>query len=347
MKISFGLLKDLVTLGLYLFDVVSDIVVGVVYIVEGDTWWGGLTLAFAAVTLVVTNVIGAALAWGDEIKSSWQIVFWAFAILQLGMLFLLIYKLREKVKENSTDDGIKIDILSTRLLEAFLESAPQVVLQMYIMTQMPSVKWLTVISVVFSLISLIWVTRSVYMEGGDFSIKNVDGEYKWLAHVCLLVWLLLTIPATVISMALFASYYRWIIFPVVAVYWVVNVIEIFILNYQHDRGWYIWMIPLFTFPSMFITSIWILINEDGFSSIWIFVFVITQYVFNTSMFTPWFVAGGYDTWYGIPAAVAVWGAYIVGIMFMRMLFYLTGTRQDHASHTRVPEEDNIEQQTEC
>ncbi len=35
------------------------------------------------------------------------------------------------------------DLTMLRLLEAFLESAPQLVLQVYIMTQMPKVFWLT------------------------------------------------------------------------------------------------------------------------------------------------------------------------------------------------------------
>ncbi|XP_072047679.1 XK-related protein 6-like [Amphiura filiformis] len=337
-KISFGLFRDIRAIGLYLFDVGSDIAVGAVYINEGETWWGGLTLAFAVVALVVTNVISC--VDYDKIESPWRKVFWVFTILQLGMIFLLLYKLREQVKENSTDNDIKTGIHFTRLLEAFLESAPQVVLQMYIMTHLTGIKWITGVSVVFSLISLIWVTRSWYMDDDGLSLEDVDGKYKWLLdHACLLVWLLLTIPPTVI-------------------YWVVNIIEICMLNYQHDNDWE-WFVDLLTslvysFPSMFTTSLFAIFakSRDGFSFIWMCVALIAQFIANTVMFTPCFAASGYATWYGIPAAVVIYYGYIVGIMFCGMLFYFDVTIKHmditiqlkarcHVPDTMVPEELSV------
>ncbi|XP_072047680.1 XK-related protein 6-like [Amphiura filiformis] len=311
MAISFGLLSYW-AIGLYLFDVGSDIVVGVVYINEGETWWGVLTLAFAAVALVITNILSY--VDYDKIESSWRKVFWAFFILQLGMLFLLIYKVREQAKGNGTDSDIKGGIHVTRLLEGLLKSAPQVALQMYIMTQVTGVKWLTVISVVFSLISLIWVTRSWYMDDNGLSLEDVDGKYKWLLdHPCLLVWLLLTIPPTVI-------------------YWVVNIMQICRFNYQYGDDW-IWLfvdlfmsLP-FSFPSMLITWLFVVFvkSKDGFTFnmfVSMFVALIAQFVANTVMFSPMYDRSGYVTWYGIPAdgPLAYYG-FIVGIVFMGMLFY--------------------------
>ncbi|XP_072023273.1 XK-related protein 4-like [Amphiura filiformis] len=273
----------------------------------------------------------------------------------------LIYKLREKVrknrrpteeevKEESADENIKDNISLGRLFEAFMESAPQVVLQMYIMTQMSSVKWLTAVSVVFSLISLIWVTRSTYMDGGDLSMKDVDGKYKRLAaHVCLLVWLLLTIPPTVISMALFASYYRWILFPVIAVYWVVTSIEV-TMFINDGQGWCssFLLAQILSFPSMFITSLIQFVSKSEYDYFfkWLCVALITQFIANTVMFTAWFAASGYATWYGTPASAVVCYGYIVGIMFMGMLFYLTGVIKrnkapGHVSNTGVPKEVSV------
>ena len=42
---------------LYLFDVGSDIYVGVSYILIGETWWGALTISLVAAALVITNFI--------------------------------------------------------------------------------------------------------------------------------------------------------------------------------------------------------------------------------------------------------------------------------------------------
>ena len=91
LQVLFSVVSDLISLGLYLFDVGSDILTGVVYIIEGDTWWGGLTLAFTAVALVVTNLLSFRLVTNDDnfdINERWKLVFIILCILQLGMLFL-------------------------------------------------------------------------------------------------------------------------------------------------------------------------------------------------------------------------------------------------------------------
>ena len=81
-------MSDLITLGLYIFDVGSDIVTGVVYIIEGDTWWGGLTLAFAGMALFVTNFLSVAYVDDLDLDIRWKLVSIYFYTLQLGMLFL-------------------------------------------------------------------------------------------------------------------------------------------------------------------------------------------------------------------------------------------------------------------
>ncbi|XP_072046639.1 uncharacterized protein [Amphiura filiformis] len=324
---SLGFLKDLYALVLYLFDVGSDIAVGVLYIMDGDTWWGSVTLTFAVVALVLTNIIvvkqpiySSARYGGSSQRKK---VFRVFATLQLGMLYVLLYKFIKRRQYDSYDVQVNV----VRLIEAFVESAPQLVLQLYIMTQMTSVKWLTVVSVVFSVSSLMWVSRSTYALTiqplrSKHTRPRLEGYRLLAAHVCLSAWLLLTIFPTAISMALFASYYTWRIVPVVTVYYVMNMIERAMLQRTEWTWVEFFHLLMYSFPSMFITWLFISTTRDSLTSV--LVFLCTQFIANTSMFLPWFVAGGYDTWYGIPVAVVVWCGYIAGIVFMVILFHITG-----------------------
>ncbi len=61
-----------ITAGLTLFDIISDLVLAVVYFINGDYWWGGLTLVFFIVPFIIgvwaLCVVIAAWFRNEEIK---------------------------------------------------------------------------------------------------------------------------------------------------------------------------------------------------------------------------------------------------------------------------------------
>ncbi len=81
-------LSSIFTLGLYIFDTGSDILVGVAYLREGETWWGSVTLTFAGLAFILTNITAIGIVYFADINDLWKLIFIPFAVLQLGMLFM-------------------------------------------------------------------------------------------------------------------------------------------------------------------------------------------------------------------------------------------------------------------
>ncbi|XP_024909523.1 XK-related protein 6b [Cynoglossus semilaevis] len=98
------------------------------------------------------------------------------------------------------------DVNMLRLLETFLESAPQLVLQLCIMIQSNKAEWLQCVSAMSSLLSLAWVLASYHKLLRDSRDDKKSMSYRGaLVH---LLWRLFTISSRVLSFALFASVFH-------------------------------------------------------------------------------------------------------------------------------------------
>uniref|UniRef100_H3DFY1 XK-related protein n=1 Tax=Tetraodon nigroviridis TaxID=99883 RepID=H3DFY1_TETNG len=98
------------------------------------------------------------------------------------------------------------DVNMLRLLETFLESAPQLVLQLCIMIQSNKAEWLQCVSALSSLLSLAWVLASYHKLLRDSRDDKKSMSYRGaLVH---LFWRLFTISSRVLSLALFASVFH-------------------------------------------------------------------------------------------------------------------------------------------
>ncbi|XP_041953575.1 XK-related protein 7 [Alosa sapidissima] len=98
------------------------------------------------------------------------------------------------------------DISMLRLLEIFLKSAPQLVLQLCIMVQANQVLPLQGLSASASLISLSWMMASYQKALRDSRDDKLPMSYK--AAVVQMLWHLFTVGARTIAFALFASIFQ-------------------------------------------------------------------------------------------------------------------------------------------
>ncbi|XP_072913271.1 XK-related protein 6b isoform X2 [Hemitrygon akajei] len=109
------------------------------------------------------------------------------------------------------------DVNMLRLLETFLESAPQLVLQLCIMIQKNRAETLPCLSSVASLMSLAWVLASYHKLLRDSRDDKKSMSYRGaLIHI---FWRLFTISSRVISFALFASIFQLYFGIFVVVHW--------------------------------------------------------------------------------------------------------------------------------
>ncbi|NXK57076.1 XKR7 protein, partial [Chauna torquata] len=98
------------------------------------------------------------------------------------------------------------DISMLRLLETFLKSAPQLVLQLSIMVQQNSIEPLQGLSASASLVSLAWMIASYQKVLRDSREDKMPMSYK--GAVVQILWHLFTIAARAIAFALFASVFQ-------------------------------------------------------------------------------------------------------------------------------------------
>ncbi|KAL2098831.1 hypothetical protein ACEWY4_005311 [Coilia grayii] len=109
------------------------------------------------------------------------------------------------------------DVNMLRLLETFLESAPQLVLQLSIMIQKNRAETLQCVSSVASLMSLAWVLASYHKLLRDSRDDKKSMSYRGaLVHI---FWRLFTISSRVLSFALFASIFHIYFGIFVVVHW--------------------------------------------------------------------------------------------------------------------------------
>ncbi|XP_016415675.1 XK-related protein 6-like [Sinocyclocheilus rhinocerous] len=98
------------------------------------------------------------------------------------------------------------DVNMLRLLETFLESAPQLVLQLCIMIQKNRAETLQCVSAVASLLSLSWVLASYHKLLRDSRDDQKSMSYR--GAVVHLLWRFFTISSRALSFALFASVFH-------------------------------------------------------------------------------------------------------------------------------------------
>ncbi|XP_038225921.1 XK-related protein 7 [Dermochelys coriacea] len=98
------------------------------------------------------------------------------------------------------------DISMLRLLETFLKSAPQLVLQLSIMVQQNNIEPLQGLSASASLVSLAWMIASYQKVLRDSREDKMPMSYKGV--VVQILWHLFTIAARAIAFALFASVFQ-------------------------------------------------------------------------------------------------------------------------------------------
>ena len=213
----------LLGLFLYLFDYGSDIYVAVQHRKNDEPWWFGLTVALIIVPSVIVNFSAI-----FQIRGLWPCM---AAIAQLSIVARYIEALVEPMT-GVGDFPLTYLLAILRYVETIAESAPQWCLQVYIMLRQRSFPSYTVVSSLFSLLSLVWSVTRLEKERRKDKGEDFDGTDALLFSLKQSGTLVLRLLSIVIFAYVFRSY---VIFAL-AVHWLILLSTIlFIETYDEDE----------------------------------------------------------------------------------------------------------------
>ncbi|KAM5165345.1 XK-related protein 6 [Mantella aurantiaca] len=210
------------------------------------------------------------------------------------------------------------DVNMLRLLETFLESAPQLVLQLCIMIQKNRADTLPCVSSVASLMSLAWVLASYHKLLRDSRDDKKSMSYRGaLIH---LFWRLFTISSRVISFALFASIFQLYFGIFVVVHWCI--MAFWIIHGGTDFCMSKWEEVLFNMV-VGIVYIFCWFNvKEGRTRYRMFAYYTVILTENAALTFLWYLYRDPNTTdsFAVPALCCVFLCFAAGVAFM-LLYY--------------------------
>ena len=212
----------LLGLFLYLFDYGSDIYVAVQHRKNDEPWWFGLTVALIIVPSGIVNFTAI-----FQFRNPWSCM---AAIAQLSIVARYIEALQEPMK-GVGDFPLTYLLAILRYVETIAESAPQWCLQVYIMLRQRSFPSYTVVSSLFSLLSLVWSITTLEKERRKNNSEDFDGTDVLLFSLKQSGTLVLRLLSIVIFAYVFQSY---VIFALI-VHWLILVSILSIQTYDEDE----------------------------------------------------------------------------------------------------------------
>ena len=262
-------------------------------------------------------------------------------IFMLGFVFRVIRLIYKRKQDQFSFDRYR-DLSFLRLMEAFLESAPQVVLQLYIVIIRQEARLLykvvTPISITVSMISLALAVADYISAGKDLSFydppPNTSRKPRltWTAYFLVIFWHLFMIASRSFAFALFATIYGRYVFVIVGlhyaamVYWMYyQHANVFIRSYgdyfdprRHICGNYGVEFIVAAFNTFFHFKL-----KEGKGVETLIPFYTLTFVENTLMILLWFFARDptVGIWYRYPALVSVFGLFIAGLVILLCYYY--------------------------
>ncbi|KAK7505616.1 hypothetical protein BaRGS_00002887 [Batillaria attramentaria] len=226
----FDFVMGVISVILYIADVGTDVRLAVMYFVDGEWIYGGLTTALVVIAYLVVMFMGW-IYYGENrsVPKAWWCCRIVFLILGLSPVILTVeflyrgWKSRtctgedEKTKYTKTATGNS----AVRMLEGFLEAAPQLCFQLYVVFRdkpeedVPAAT-LRGFSLLSSWASLA-VTALTYYKYMRLE-KRKQEKLEISGQICYLLWRVCETGGRVLCIALFASTFEFWVLGVVCLH---------------------------------------------------------------------------------------------------------------------------------
>ena len=292
-------------------------------------------------------------------------------LLQLGYTFRVLRLFYKRKQDRYSFDRYK-DISFLRLMESFLESAPQLVLQLYVVILREEGRLvyniITPISIVVSMCSLALAVGDYISATKDLNYYDPPPNHErkprlsWTAYFIIIFWHLFMIASRGIAFALFAAIYGRYIFLIVGVHYVAMVYWMY-WRHAHvfvnesatgdqskqkcynkrslrscidPRNHICSNYGIEFVVAVFNTFFHFKIKQGGSFQTLVPFYVIT-FAENALMILLWYCGRDFrvDVWYAIPAPLAVFGCFAVGLSLLG-IYYACFRPESQATLQREP-----------
>lgn len=225
-------LFNIISLASYFCDIVFDVVMAYALYERGSHVWATVTLSFVFLSLLVSQVVS--LRWylhafeaqvrnkEKPVSTVKKFAKWSVIILhviQFGVLWRY-FKLFIPVDLRFVKYEVR-DLCMLRLLHAFIEAAPMLLVQLYLLWHDTATRQFTDLNLVSMLLSLYSVCWALASFSKNVRMQNVHRlVLTWLGVIFQFFWRLGTVSCRVISLTVYATLYgRWV-FLVIVLHWV-------------------------------------------------------------------------------------------------------------------------------
>ncbi|XP_078594706.1 XK-related protein 6-like [Branchiostoma floridae x Branchiostoma japonicum] len=326
----------------FVWDIGSDIALACMYWTKKRYWFFGFTLFFVALPSIVLQLFSLKWYLQDESRDAEEseeqrgrvarkkpaILSWLWRsflhFLQLGTIVRYIRTLKYGCESQQERERYQYvvyewaDVCMLRLFEAFLESAPQLTLQLYILAHEGERDLLTIVTCAASLVSLAWALVAYHK-----ALREVRPDKKNLSFTGVglrMMWRLFEVVARVVALSLFAAKFEWIMFVVVGVHFILMFLWLLWQDtkFCDNRGeeW------VFDFV-MAIVHVFCWFNvKEGRTRYRAAAYYTFVYLENAALIGLWYwKVMDEDVLYKYAALVLVLGGFLAGIIIM-VLYYL-------------------------
>ena len=292
----------------------------------------------------------------DLLLTGEYILVFLLHLLQVGFIYRVIRLfIRHKQDQYSFDRYRDISFL--RLIEAFLESAPQLLLQLYVVVVEeitdPTRKVVTALAVVVSVISLSLAIADYTSAGKDIIYYDPPPNrvrkprLSWSGYLLIILWQIGMIVSRSLAISLFASEYGYYIFIMAALHYCVMLYWLYRQDAYLFKSEYI--IPenrknrccdnygIEFLAAAFNMFILFKLNSGGGSISYVTAYYILVFIENILMIGLWYVHVDYtlELWYLEAAPIGVFMSFFVGL-FLMILYYMYFQPKDMEDLPRDP-----------